>query len=113
MGTADECRFTHIRTGMRQHNSYLHSSAFIGGFILLLAGCVPKQPPAQPAYTGPTESMEEVVRAINANNSKLTSLWASVASNGMDVSIVDDKGKRHDQVLGGSLLYRSPRDVKL
>jgi hypothetical protein len=93
--------------------SFFHRclSVFIGGFILI--GCMPKNPPPQPAYTGPTESMEEVVRAINANNSKLPSLWATIASSGMDASIVDDKGKRHDYVLGGTLLYRAPGDVKL
>src|SRR4051812_14127809 len=98
---------------MRPGFSHLRPSAFICGFILLCSGCVPKTPPPQPAYTGPTESMEEVVRAINANNSKIPTLWATIANSGMDVSIVDDKGKRHDQVLGGALLYRSPRDVKL
>jgi hypothetical protein len=31
----------------------------------------------------------------------------------MEVSIVDDTGKRHDEVLSGSVLYRAPRDVRI
>src|SRR5439155_17717710 len=81
--------------------------------ILLLTGCVHHPPPAKPAYVGPTQSMYEVVEAINGNNRKLPALWASMKHNGMEASIVDDHGKRHDEVLGGTLLYRAPSDVKV
>src|SRR4051812_40493145 len=76
-------------------------------------GCVHHPPPAKPAYTGPTEPMYDVVKAINANNSKLPTLWASMKHNGLEASIVDDNGKRHDEVLDGALFYRAPMDVSL
>ncbi|MEO6437215.1 MAG: hypothetical protein ABIP55_15850, partial [Tepidisphaeraceae bacterium] len=76
--------------------------------ILLLGGCRPIQPGVK-KYTGPTESMSEVFHAINENNRKLPTLFASIRE--MEASIVDDRGKRHDEVLGGRLLYQAPSKV--
>src|SRR5688572_431523 len=61
-------------------------------------------------YTGPTLPMYEVVGRINANNAKVTSLWATQE---MDAGIVDDKGKRDNYVLSGNLLFRPERDMLL
>jgi hypothetical protein len=78
--------------------------------IILLGGCTPhravetKQP-----YAGPTEPIQYVVRAINENNSKLPTLWAHAGT--MEVSIVDNQGKRQEHNFSGNVLYRSPRDV--
>ena len=81
--------------------------------ILVLSGChLPQHtgPTTQP-YVGPTQSMSEVIAAINENNHKLPTLWAH--ANSIDVSIVSEKGKRHDEVLSGNVLYRAPSDVSL
>ena len=63
------------------------------------------------AYHGPTEPMADVVAAINANNAKIPTLWANVRE--FEASIVDDKGKRHDELLRGTLLYRSGGEVRV
>ena len=78
--------------------------------VLLVSGCVPKKPPPEP-YRGPTEAMYDVVKEINRNNNKLPTLWASISK--MQISFLDEKEKRHDETLDGTLLYRSPRDVKV
>jgi len=52
--------------------------------------------------------MYAVVQGINANNRKLPSIWCR---QDMEASIVDDKGKRHNEILSGNLLYRGPRDL--
>src|SRR5262245_19694424 len=86
----------------------LRLSAFICGFTLLLCGCSP--PPAtKPPYAVPTEPMYDVIKAINQNNSKLPTMWASISK--MELSLVDENHKRHTETLSGSLLYRSPRNV--
>jgi hypothetical protein len=79
--------------------------------IFILYGCGPKQPEKKAPYIGPTESIYDVVEAVNKNNRRLPTLWANVSE--MDASIVDDSGKRHDEVLSGGLLYRAPREVLL
>src|SRR5688572_25743478 len=79
--------------------------------ICLLAGCQPKKPPARPVYTGPTETMAEVVEAINANNQRIPTLFASIRT--LEASIVEEGGKRHDEVMHGRLLYRAPGEVLL
>ena len=81
---------------------------FICGSVLI--GCV-KPPPRKPIFTGPTETTSEVVQAINTNNRKLPTLFASIRE--LEASIVDDRGKRHNEVMGGRLLYRSPNEVLL
>src|SRR4051794_39047312 len=90
---------------------HLCLSVFICGSLVV--GCGPKKPVANPPYVGPTESMNEVVEAINLNNRRLPTLWASMKRNGLEASIVDDHGKRDDEVLGGTLLYRAPGEVKV
>ena len=86
---------------------HLCSSVLICGLILIF-GCQPKAQERK-RYTGPTETMSEVVRAINQNNQRLPTLFASIRQ--LEASIVDDRGRRHTEVLGGRLLYRAPNEV--
>src|SRR5688500_9362428 len=60
-------------------------------FILLLAGCTPKPPPTPKGHFGPTESMDDVVAAINENNASLPTLWADIRD--VRVQFTDDRGK--------------------
>jgi hypothetical protein len=64
-------------------------------------------------YFGPTDRMPDVATAINANNTKLPTLWAEVAKARYD--FVNEKGRRDSEALdGGVLLYQqSPRSVRL
>ena len=57
-------------------------SFFVFPFSLVVGCAHPKPPPA--AYRGPTESMYDVVGAINKNNSKIPTLWASIQRNGLE-----------------------------
>jgi hypothetical protein len=86
---------------------------FICGSISLLSGCDPKKPPAPKGYFGPTQSMSEVVHAVNQNNAKLPTLWADIRD--IRVQFTDDRGRRQDEKLdGGVLLYRQqPRSLRL
>src|SRR5437870_4865602 len=70
-------------------------------WVVVCAGCAHNNVAGKKPhpYIGPTQPIAEVVSAINDNNRKLPTLWASIASNGLEASIVDDKGKRHDEVL--------------
>src|SRR3954468_18849692 len=86
---------------------HLRVSVFICGSLL---GCA-HQAGQRTIYRGPTEPMERVVRAINANNSKLPSLFASLST--FEASIVDERGRRDDANLGGQILYRSPRELRV
>src|SRR4051794_40517057 len=81
--------------------------------VLLLTGCgAPNARGIQnTGYFGPTESMEQVVQAINRNNNKLPTLFASLDS--FEAHIVDDRGKAIDEVFGGQVLYRSPRELRV
>lgn len=90
---------------------HLCLSVFICGSVFV-TGCQPKNPPAKPVYTGPTEPLVDVVAAVNQNNGRLPTLWAEVGR--MTASYSDDRGKRHNETLtGGNLLYRGPRNVRL
>jgi hypothetical protein len=85
---------------------HLCLSVFICGSLI---GCLGKaQQAGREPYIGPTLPMYEVVQKINANNRKVPTLWAS---QDMEASIVDDQGKRHNEVLSGYLLYRDGHDM--
>lgn len=91
---------------MKTPRLYLCLSVFICGFLFGCGGKA-RQGVREP-YNGPTLSMYEVVQRINANNSRLPTLWAS---QDMEASIVDEKGDRHHEILSGNLLYRAGRDL--
>jgi hypothetical protein len=90
----------------------LRLSLFV--FLLSLpAGCGPKKGATRTIYTGPTESMDEVVAAINTNNSKLPTLWAEIAK--LRVQFKEENGKQRDETLdGGNVLFRQqPRSLRI
>ena len=78
--------------------------------LLFLTGCA-HNPPKRGVYTGPTETMYEVVKQINANNDKLPTLFATLDT--FEASIVDDRARRFDEVFGGQILYRAPRELRV
>jgi hypothetical protein len=55
--------------------------------------------------------MYDVVKQINANNNKLPTLFATLGT--FEASIVDDHGRRDDEVFGGQLMYRAPRELRV
>src|SRR5688500_14237671 len=96
---------------MNLNSSYLRSSAFICGFILL-CGCIPKRDAGinrPKPYYGETLPMSAVVERINANNSRLPTLRASIPD--FEAVYYDDRKRRHEEVFSGTILYRAPRDV--
>ncbi len=74
---------------------------------LLLGGCK-HLPPPQRVYNGPTQTMAQVVRAINANNQQIPSLWCR---HNFEADLIDQDGKKHFLNGDGVLLYRPPRDL--
>jgi hypothetical protein len=76
-------------------------------------GCPPPPNPnailTPPCY-GPIKSLDEVVDAVNTNNKKVPTLWAS---HYYEANIVDDQKKSHFVNGDGVLLYRSPNDLRL
>jgi hypothetical protein len=66
--------------------------------------------PVRGPYYGDTKTMRELVNAINANNQKLPTIWAS---DYYEATIVDDQHKPHFVNGDGVLLYRSPDDFRL
>jgi hypothetical protein len=94
---------------MQRHLIYLCSSVFICGSLI---GCIPKRGVATnrpKPYYGETLPMAGVVERINANNSKVPTLRASISD--FEATYFDEAGKRHEEVFSGTILYRSPRDV--
>jgi hypothetical protein len=77
--------------------------------VLLGSGCA-KCPKPNPPYTGPTQSMAEVVRDVNANNSKITTLWAPHT---FQATLVDEKGSSHTFSGDGYLLFKKPDNMLL
>jgi hypothetical protein len=61
-------------------------------------------------YYGPTESMADVVAAINANNERVPTLWARHT---YEATVVDEKGKPHFVNGDGHLLFRQPYEILL
>ena len=78
---------------------------------LLLTGCVPPKPAVRLAYFGPTESMAAVAAAVNANNTRIPSLYALLSYR---AQIVDPQNHHTTTVSGdGTLLFRRPRGLLL
>src|SRR5258706_10085905 len=68
---------------------------------LFLAGCPHPRPTT--GYFGPTSTMYEVARDVNANNAGITTLWSD---HSFRAWIHDDKHKEHYVDGDGVLLYR-------
>src|SRR5687768_17150041 len=96
----------------RRLRVYLRSSVFICGLILLICGCVGRRKPPPPGYyNGPTQTMAEVVGAINDNNRRLPTLWMR---HNLRAVIIDPekKGDRGTKISGdGHIMYRSPHEL--
>lgn len=94
-------------------NIHLCLSLFICGFILC-SGCTPKKPKQREPWFGPTESLETVIQKINENNSRIPTLWMQGASSGgFEAWVRDDRNK--EIFLNGdvTLMFRSPRDLRI
>ena len=79
--------------------------------LLVVAGCIPK-PVTPKGYYGPTESMVEVARRINANNQAIPTLFARISY--IDINIVDPKTRKSTFVnADGTLFVRKPRELLL
>src|SRR5437660_459725 len=78
---------------------------------LAIAGCgLPKKPAARQPYNGPTDPMAKVVAEINANNSRIATLWSRIKS--FEITVFDEKGSSHSaNGYNGNLLFRKPRDL--
>jgi len=77
--------------------------------MLLAAGCA-KPLKTLPPYYGPTDTMAQVVRAVNDNNSKIKTLWSSHT---FEATLVDEKGKSHSFSGDGYLLFMKPENMLL
>jgi hypothetical protein len=75
-----------------------------------LAGCPPRDRTTRKPYDGPTDPIWEVAKAVNANASKIKTVWAR---HDFDADIVDDKGKSHSLSGSGTLQFRKPGDLLL
>ena len=86
--------------------SHLCASVCVCGFIL---SCRAPEKQARGVYFGPTESMNDVVAQINANNAAIPTLRAT---GNFEANVVDEGKKRF--VNGDvTLLYRRPTEVRL
>jgi hypothetical protein len=74
-----------------------------------VAGCKAPQN-GRPPYDGPTEPIWDVAKTVNANASKVKTVWAR---HDFDADIVDDKGKSHSLSGSGVLQFRKPGDLLL
>src|SRR5947208_7160754 len=87
-------------------------SFFLFPFTLaLLAGCHgASAPPTPRGYFGPTETMAQVVAAINANNKQIPTLWADPY---FEATIVDEKHQSHFVNGEATLVYEAPKKLRL
>jgi hypothetical protein len=84
--------------------------------VLVAAGCNGKGPRGpKREYVGPTESMSNVVGAINANNARLPTLWMRHDFDGRIVE-PDPKRPKDPRVTNvsgdGVVMYRSPQELR-
>ena len=81
---------------------------------LIAVGCQTRRLPRveRPVarYEGPTETMAQVVQAINANNAALPTLWAR---HYFEADIVDADKRRQFVNGDGVLLYKQPQGMRL
>jgi hypothetical protein len=78
--------------------------------VALLAGCAPKSGPTRTPYIGPTDPLDKVIRDVNANNAKVTTLRCAHT---FEATLVDDKGKSRTFSGGGYLLFMKPENLLL
>ena len=73
-----------------------------------LAGCGRPDRKGPPAYYGPIESLDHVVRQINANNERLDTLYLDTD---FDAELVDERGKRKSIGGEGIILFTAPQNL--
>jgi hypothetical protein len=78
--------------------------------VAMLAGCPPRKPPDHEPYYGVTDPMLKVVQDVNANASRIRTVWAR---HDFEALIYDDKGKSHSLSGTGTLQFRKPGDLLL
>jgi hypothetical protein len=89
----------------------------VGGLLIavaaLAAGCPPAPSQNVQAYYGETGGASDVIAAVNANNERISTLWASGEFEA-DVHSDREHREKSDFVNGQVVvLYRSPREVLL
>ena len=101
------------REGVSQEFLRVLPSRVCAFAVVFLLGCVPKGGAERPhiKYTGPTLTLEELVRQINAQNGRIKTLWASGE---FDCTVLDEK-KNEQRIDGDNLLinYRKPGELRL
>ncbi len=56
----------------------MRKTALAFSLATLIPGCCPHSPPTRPPYTGPTDSMEQVILSINHNAAAISTLWTQL-----------------------------------
>lgn len=78
--------------------------------LILCAGCCPRKPVTRAPYEGPTLSLAELVSQINANNHRISTLWASGS---FECWVRDDKNNTQYFSGESNLAFRKPREIRL
>src|SRR4051812_1388407 len=86
--------------------TFLFTLAAAVSLASMSLGCHPGPTVARGLYTGPTQTMREVVAEINANNAALPTMWA-------DLYIEANFPKEGFVNSDGTLLYKAPRSMRL
>ncbi|HWB54018.1 MAG TPA: hypothetical protein VG722_07490 [Tepidisphaeraceae bacterium] len=81
--------------------------------LLCIAGCVSTAVRRRAPYFGPTESMQQVVDAIDKNNQQISTLWARIKY--FEADVREKRGAKSQFVNGegGYLLMQRPQDIRL
>jgi hypothetical protein len=97
---------------MRRFLSFNLQFAICNLQFAILAGCITHTTPPtkKEPYSGPTQSLADVVAEINANNERLTTLWAR---HYYEATVFDEKKKSHFVNGDGVVQYRRPYDMRL
>lgn len=92
---------------------FLKRSFALLTILLTAEGCVSIHHATPRAYFGPTETMQQVVTAVDTNNKQITSLWARVGY--FEANVQDERGGKAQFVNGegGYLLMRKPGELRL
>src|SRR5688500_17064576 len=78
--------------------------------LAMPAGCRRARTTSKPIYTGDTETMTDVVLAINQNNIPVRTFWAR---HYYEMTVYDDAGKSTFANGEGFLFHRKPDDFRL
>lgn len=95
-----------------QFNSRLLYATLVCGTLSAFTGCGPNAGMSQSKVEGPPRATEEILAHIAANAAKLDrALWAGHVS--VNARFRDDRKKRREYNLEGTLLFRSPRELRI